>query len=148
MVQYLRRGTKFDFAGARHTLHKKRCKAGLSCKKLTDKDLLKHLEDVHGYLGHKGVLEHRLKKSWQIHKDDGACFRILEADLVAVTNLADNTVVTILTKEIAQKKIPFDLNETFEAYMAALASQASNSIKLLNENAPVHPSVGPLSATH
>jgi hypothetical protein len=124
MVQFLRRGTTFNLAGARKTLHKRRCKAGLSSKKLTDKDLLQHLEEGQGYLGHKSVLEHRLKKSWQIHRDDGACFRILDAELVAVTNTADNTVLTILTKEIAQKRIPFDLGLTFEVYRTSLISQS------------------------
>ena len=126
MVQYLRRGTKFDLFGLHQAIRKNRFKTGLSGKKPTDKDLLDHLKNGQGYLGHKGVLEHRLKKSWCIHKNAERCFRILEADLVAVTNIADNTVVTILTRKIAQKKIPFDLGPIFETYAKSLTSQSAN----------------------
>jgi hypothetical protein len=127
MVQYLNRGTKFDLTGARHALYKKRKKAGRIAKTLTDKDLLNHLAEGHGYLGHKGILEHRLKKSWRIHQDAESCFRLLEKGLIAVTNSTDKTVVTILTQEIAQKKIPFDLNLALEVYETSLTSQLLTS---------------------
>ncbi|TLX16207.1 hypothetical protein [Rhizobium sp. MHM7A] len=126
MVQYLDRGTKFDLSAARHTLHKKRKKAG-QIVKITDKDLLRHLEEGQGYLGHKGILEHRLKKSWRVHQNGNGCFRLLESGLVAVTNPADKTVITILTQEMAQKKVPFDLTLAFEVYTASLTAQSLNS---------------------
>lgn len=127
MVQYLDRGTKVDLSAARHALHKKRRKAGQITKNLTDIDLLRHLEEGQGYLGHKGILEHRLKKSWRVHHDKESCFRLLEAGLVAVTNPTDKTVITILTQEIAQKKVPFDLALAFEIYAASLTGQSLNS---------------------
>lgn len=134
MIQYLDRGTSFDLSAARHTLHKKRKKAGQIVKNLADKDLLRHLEEGQGYLGHKGILEHRLKKSWRVHQDGNGCFRLLESGLVAVTNPADKTVITILTQEIAQKKVPFDLTLAFEVYTASLTAQLLNSQSTNNIN--------------
>jgi hypothetical protein len=92
-----------------------------------DKDLLTHLEESRGYFGHRGALEHRLKKSWLVHKDNNACFRLMEAKLVAVMSPEDTTVITILTQEMAQKKLPFDLDVAYEVYMDSLTAQSLNS---------------------
>ncbi len=132
MVQYLNRGTRYDVKAARHALHKKRRKTGQIAKTLTDKDFLEHLAEGRGCLGHRATLEHRLKKSWRIHDDKASCFRLLEGKLVAVMNAADNTVVTILTQEIAQKKVPVDLTFAFDVYSASLTAQLLNSQSSIN----------------
>lgn len=132
MVQYLNRGTRFDVKAARSALYKKRRKIGQIANTLTDKDFLKHLAEGQGCRGHMATLVHRLKKSWRIHRDEESCFRLLEGKLVAVMNAADNTVVTILTQDIAQKKVPVDLTFAFEVYAASLEAQLLNSQTLSN----------------
>lgn len=138
MVQYLDRGTKFNVIAARHHLHQKRWKAEKIKGPISDKDLLTHLEEGQGYLGHRGNLEHRLKKSWLVHRDEKGCFRLMDSKLIAVMNPEDNTVITILTQEMAQKKLPFDIDIAYEVYMDALMPQLSNA--QLDDSMPTEPS--------